>query len=77
MKRYFLYRFFDQNKAYYCLVDNQTNTRTTIRNNVLEIFTDKLPCIYPIKNISDRHHNIIANAESIKELLYCNPELLV
>lgn len=77
MKRYFLYGFSHQNETQYCLVDSQTSTRTIIRGSVSEIFIDKLPCIYPIKNISNRVYNIIADADSIEELLYKNPELLL
>ena len=76
MKRYFLYGFSCQDQYLYCLVDSQTDTRTAARTNASEIFINKLPCIYPMKLFTNVYDSI-ADADSIEELLYENPELLL
>ena len=76
MKRYFLYGFSHQDQYLYCLVDSQTATRTVARTSASEIFINKLPCIYPMKFFTNVYDSI-ADADSIEELLYENPELLL
>ena len=76
MKRYFLYGFSHQDQYLYCLVDSQTATRTAARTSASEIFINKSPCIYPMKLFTSVYDSI-ANADSIEELLYENPELFL
>ena len=77
MKRYTLHQFLDIDINQYCLVDNQIQMRTQIRGKMTTIFKDKLQCNRFTDDIYHRPYNIIADADSIEELLYENPELLL
>ena len=77
MKRYTLHQFLDIDISQYCLVDNQIQMRTQIRGKITTIFRDNLQCNRYADDIYHRSYNIIADADSIEELLYENPELLL